>query len=340
MALAAAAFAAGCGSSSNDSDTTSASTGDTGTAASPTTASTAAAGSDEKAKIAFMYYTDADFPQAEKRGAERVADSVGYFVANFDPQKQNQQCLDAIQSGRFNAIMLGAIDPASGVPCVTAAKAAGIPVVTMDIPVGKDVNSATPQTDGVVGSVVFPIRSNGEHVAELVKQACEGKDPCNVIVTIATPNDQLTNSPIAAIERNVPNAKIVQKVVTGYDPSGPTKVLPDALTAHPDTNVIVLTADNLAGATLNVLKDAGMEGKVALIGNGGSKEGAKRVAAGDMFGTVAIWPEQMGEAAAQMLTDALNGRSIAEPGIDAFTMDQPQPVTKDTVDRFQAEWSG
>ena len=328
VACAVMVFAAGCGSSDK---------GGSSSAGSGSSTSIASSGG-TKAKIAFLGYVDGGVPQSEIAGAREVADSVKQFTANFDPQKQNQQCVDAIQSRRYNAIMLAPVDPTSAKPCVTAAKAAKIPVVTMDFPVGNDVNSPEPQVDGVVGSVVWPYSSNADAVAALVKQACDGKSPCKVILSVATPTDRFTNDIGPAITKNVPGAKLVQKIVTSYDASLIPKTLPDALTAHRDARVVVLTADNLAVAALDVVKRAGLAGKVAIIGNGGSTEGAALVRDGKLFGTTGNWPRQAGELAAKMLNDAVNGRKIAQPGVDQFKIDQPLLVTKETVGQFKPEW--
>jgi ribose transport system substrate-binding protein len=327
------ALAAGCGSS--DDAEPAATGGDTAGTTAGTTASDAGA---KKPRIAFLQYVDAGYPEAMRDGAGDYAESVTPFIANFDPQKQNQQCRDAVQSGRYDAILLNAVDPTTTTPCVNAAKAADIPVVAVEIPIGEDVTTSEPQVDGVVGSAVINYATNAESVAALTKDACAGADPCNIIVSVATPTDVLTNQVIPAIESDVPGAKIVQKIVTGYDPSGVTKALPDALTAHPDVDVVVLTADNAAPPAADAVERAGLADQVKLVANGGSRQGVELIEEGILYGTVGGWPRQMGAAAAKMAQQAFNGEAVDPSGVDVQRIDEPLLVTEENVEQFTPEW--
>jgi ribose transport system substrate-binding protein len=292
--------------------------------------------------VAYVTYALTDYVQAEEKGVKSVVEpdggSVTVFNASFDPQKLTQQCQDAITSGRYNAILLAPVDSPSGKPCAAAAKAAGIPVVTIELPVGDDPNNITPQAPGIVGVVAGSIPTNAEAIAGLTKKACAGKDPCKAIVELAFPSDPLTNAVLDAVKKDVPNIDVVQTVVGQYDPSIIAKVFPDALAAHPDTNVFVSAADSQALAVVPALKQAGKLDQVKLIGSGGSFLGKKAIEDGTMFGTIGNWPEQHAEAAAKMLTQAVNGEPVDPDSVDAFLIDKPLVVEKGNVDQFQPEW--
>ncbi|HWT93202.1 MAG TPA: sugar ABC transporter substrate-binding protein [Solirubrobacteraceae bacterium] len=310
-----------------------------------TDAGNASGGGDGKAKaakVAYVTYAYTDFVQAEEQGVKDVVGKAGgsvqVFNANFDAQKLNTSCQDAVRSGRYNAILLGSVDSPTGVPCVTAAKAANIPVVTIEPPVGKNVDTTEIQVDGVVGAVTLASTPNADNLVEVAKLACEGLDPCEIIAEVATPSDHFTNEAVKRVAADVPGAKIVQKVAGQYDPSIIAKVFPDALSAHPETDVFLAAADSQALAVVPALKKAGKFGKVRLTGNGGSRLGAKAVADGTMFATAGNWPREMGNLAAEMLTKAINGEKIENPAIDAITMDEPRIVTKETVSQFKPEW--
>ena len=254
------------------------------------------------------------------------------------PKKQVQQCQDAIQSGRYNAIVLAPVAPATGIPCVAAAKAASIPVVNLEGVVGQDPNDLEPQVDGVVGSVLLAPIPNAEALTEITRRACEGLDPCRVIVEVATPSDYFTNQVPKMVKEKLPNVEIVQKLAGMYDPSVIAKAFPDALSAHPDADVFLSASDSQALAVVPALKQAGKLGQIALIGNGGSRLGAKAVADGTLFGTAANYPEQMGAAAGQMANQAVNGEPVDPNTIDAMKIDTPLYITKETVKDFTPEW--
>ncbi|MFN8201236.1 MAG: sugar ABC transporter substrate-binding protein [Solirubrobacteraceae bacterium] len=329
-----AAVGGGCGSSGGDS--TSAAVNPSGATA------TTAGGGGQAAKVAYISYSDNDFIQAELSGVKRAVAAHGgsatIFNAGFDPQKQVQQCQDAIQSGRYNAIVLAPVAPATGIPCVTAAKAANIPVVNLEGVVGQDPNDLEPQVDGVVGSVLLAPIPNAAALTELTRRACEGLDPCKVIVEVATPSDYFTNQVPKMVKEKLPNVEIVQKLAGMYDPSVIAKAFPDALSAHPDADVFLSASDSQALAVVPALKQAGKLGQIALIGNGGSRLGAKAVADGTMFGTAANYPEQMGAAAGKMANQAVNGEPVEPNSVDAMKIDTPLYITKETVKDFTPEW--
>ncbi|UGS37298.1 hypothetical protein DSM104329_03713 [Capillimicrobium parvum] len=339
MLGAVALTAAGCGSSGGDSST-SAATG-SGTAAS-TGASTTVSSGGKPAKVAYVTYAMNDYVSVEVDGVKKAVEpdggSVTVFNANFDPQKMTQQCQDAISSGRYNGIVIAPVTAPTGVPCVKAAQAAGIPVVTIEIQVGTSTERMDPQVEGVVGVVGFPTSQNAKKIAGLTAEACKGQDPCKIIGEVATPDDPVTNQVIDTVKKDVPGADVVQTVVGQYDPSMIAKAFPDALSAHPDAQVFVSAADSQALAVVPALKQAGKLGRVKLIGSGGSRLGAKAIADGTMFGTVANWPLQHGEAAGRMVVQAVNGEKVDPQSVNALEIDTPSLVTKATVSQFKPEW--
>jgi ribose transport system substrate-binding protein len=332
-----AALAAGCGSS--DSGGSGSTGGSTGSSTGSSTA--AAADSGKPVNVAYLTYAVTDYVQAEEKGVKSVIDATGgkvtMFNANFDPQKMTQQCQDAVTSGRYDAILIAPVTAPTGVPCVTAAKAANIPVVTIEIQVGTSTETIDPQVPGVVGVVGYPASENGKKIAGLTEQACQGLATCKVIAEVASPNDPVTNVVVDEVKK-VPGVDVVQTISGQYDPSVIAKAFPDALSAHPDANVFVSAADSQALAVVPALKQAGMFGKIKLIGSGGSRLGAKAIADGTLFGTVGNWPEQHGAAAGKMLVQAARGEKVDPVSVDALQVDTPSLVTEETVKEFKPEW--
>jgi ribose transport system substrate-binding protein len=325
---------AGCGDDDDSSDS-----GD-GAASSGTQTEKKAA---KAPKIAVIYtVSSSDYQGAQEEGITKVVEREGgsfeTFNANFDPQKLISDCQDAVSSGRFNAILLQTLAPPLGVPCVTAAKAANIPVVALNGAIGKDANSTEPQVDGVVGGVYSTPDDTAASAVELATEACKDLDPCNIIAEVASPNDPLTNESVAAVAKEVPNAKIVAKFASGFDPGQVAQKMPDLLSAHKDANVFLSIADSSALAAIPALKQAGMLGKVKLLGDGGSREGVKAVADGTMFGSSGNWPRQEGEITAEMAVKAINGEPIDPVGMLQSDIDDPDTLTKDTVGDFKPEW--
>jgi ribose transport system substrate-binding protein len=299
-------------------------------------------GSGEAPKLALLYTIYSDFQTAQEEGISEVIDPLGgsyeRFNANFNPQMQIAQCKDAVNSGRFNAIVLQVLDPPTGVPCAQAANEAGIPVIANDTPIGTDANDTEPQVDGVVGGVYITPEDNASSVVEMTKLACEGLNPCNIIAEKASPTDPLTNDPIDAVKEEVPNAEIVGEMVTGYDPGAAAQQMPDLLAANPDANVYLSISDGTALASVPAIDDAGLLGKIRIIGAGGSRQGAKAIADGTLFVTNGNWPKQEGEFMANMAVQAINGDDIDPVFLLQNDVDEPAIITKDNVNEFTPEW--
>jgi ribose transport system substrate-binding protein len=322
IALATAALGAGCGSNGGSKDSN---------------------GANKKVDVAFISYANFDYQQAEVQGMNSVlkkaGGSVRLFNANFDPAVQTTQCQDAVASGRYNAIILTGVSGPTSIPCVKAAAAAKIPVVAIDLPVGNDPEAIKPNTDGVVAQIVLTPQGNGKGVVELTKRACAGKNPCKIVAEIATPSEPLTTTAVKMVQEQVPGAEIVGKFASGYDVAAVAKAMPDQLRAHGDLDVYLSIADSSAIAALPAIKDAGLYGKINIVGNAGSRLGAKAVADGVIFGTLANWPQQIGTLAAKLSTKAVNGEKIETTGYDQTTdLDSPYVLDKSNIDQFTPEW--
>lgn len=324
----AGAIGAGCGSD------------DDGAATAQKSSTAGASASAKPAEVAYVTYTYADFQQAEEEGLKAAVEpgggSVTVLNGNFDPQKSQQQCADAVSSGRYNVIVLSPLSPPTGVPCVTAAAAADIPVVSLETLVGDDINTVEPQVDGVVGVIAFTTESGAKALAQVVEEACAGKDPCRVIADVI-PGDPFGATNLEHVSA-LPGVEIVQKINTMYDPGQMRKLAPDVLSRNPDADVLMVMSDQQALAAVPAVQEKGMSDQIKLIGLGGSRQGAAAVADGTLYGTLSNWPRQMGKIAGEMAVKAVNGQAIDPAGVDALQIDKPLTVTPETVDQFEPEW--
>lgn len=81
-----------------------------------------------------------------------------------------------------------------------------------------------------------------------------------------------------------------------------------------------------------------MAGKLKVIGYGGSVLGAKAVEDGDIFVTLALFPQTAGSILGEMASKAVNGETIDQPGVDHYGIGSPIVVTKDTVGELTPQW--
>ena len=82
------------------------------------------------------------------------------------------------------------------------------------------------------------------------------------------------------------------------------------LKEYPETDIIMCLNDVAAMGTMAALKDAELEGRIAVYGVDGSPDGKSMVEAGFMEVTAAQFPRTIGREAAQVLYRILDGEEV------------------------------
>jgi ribose transport system substrate-binding protein len=277
--------------------------------------------------------------QAEAMGAE-----VQTFDATFDPQKQLQQCQDAIVTQRFQAFVIQPVAGPSMVPCATQAIDAGITVVAVSNPIGPDVDTTEPQVEGLTATILESPGTMGRTLAELTVEACEGKDPCQVIYEFGPPDFSFAANTREVFNEAVAEDPMIEVVGEGshlFEPDRARSLTSELLTANPDVDVITSDDDPSAAALLSVVEEMGLQNQIAIIGGAGAREGAELVASGEMFGSSVLVPRTAGTKAAEIAITAARGE---DPGETEFNnAEDLSPIgpklTKENIAEFKAEWS-
>ena len=276
--------------------------------------------------------------------AEAMGSEVQTFDATFDPQKQLQQCQDAIVTQRFQAFVIQPVAGPSMVPCATQAIDAGITVVAVSNPIGPEIDTTEPQVEGLTGTILESPGTMGRTLAELTVEACQGKDPCQVIYEFGPPDFSFAANTREVFNDEVAKEPTIEVVGEGshlFQPDRARSLTRELLTANPDVDVITSDDDPSAAALLSVVKEMGLEDQIEIIGGAGAREGAKLVASGEMFGSSVLVPRTAGTKAAQIAITAARGE---DPGETEFNnAEDLSPIgpklTKQNVAEFNAEWS-
>lgn len=284
---------------------------------------------------------------ASVREMQKVADAydikITEFDAQFDPARQTSQLQDAIASGRYDGIILVAINGPGAIPDVEEAIAKGIEVVILNQVVGTDLTTSDPQVEGVAASVMAAPYRSGTRMGELVLKACEGMDPCEVVYIYGIKGIPLDDALKAGLDDTIAghdNIKIVAEGEGKYlGPDGGIKATQDILQINDSFDVMVGADQSMQGAAI-VLADEGMTGQVKLIGFGGSRPALEGVANGTWFADVYGAPGTEGRLAMEAMVDALeNGNH--QGGIDPLeSAPDGGLITRENVDKFTAEWDG
>jgi ribose transport system substrate-binding protein len=351
-----------CGGGEESAATTEAAAADTAaavtTAAEPSTeeAATGAAESNEPIKLAFFTfgpnsYVESTIDQLKKTAEEQgVPLDFTLFDPNFDAQKQYSQVQDAVTSEQFDAFVIMPVDFAGIVPAVQEATAAGIPVVAYDFPIGDDLSTVDPQYEGIVGSTLRPATEQGEVFGQMITEACEGRDPCNVVYLIGLlegAHDAIARGVVEQVDADNEHITVVAEAECGYAREPAFTAMQDIIQANEQIDVVATAGDQCALGAEQALTDAGIEvgaEGVRILGVGASEPGVEAVRAGRWWATAMLLPRDEGRIAFEFVNAAVRGEEIPDPGIDAAeASDWPLILSQANADEwadFQAQWVG
>lgn len=320
---------------------------DSGTSGTAETSETSGS-SGSSAKIAWLSaltantYLTSTADELDRIAGERGAE-VTEFDAGYDVAKQQQQIQNVIASGQYDGMIIAPVG-AEVATDVTAASEAGLDTVVTGLVLGPDLATADPQVEGVDFSVLSPPRAQGVALGELTVDACEGKDPCRVVYIYGVKGTPSDNAYIEGFEEAIETNKAIEIVAEGEGKyEGPDKaltVMQNILQSTPDFDVVVGVDQSMQGVQI-ALEQAGKLEDVAIIGLGGSEAAIDAIAAGDWFGGFMTVPATEGEIAMEAMLDLIEGKTPEPAGVDPITkIPNGGLVTQDTVDEFEAQWTG
>ncbi|WP_420962890.1 substrate-binding domain-containing protein [Brucella sp. IR073] len=231
-------------------------------------------------------------------------------IANQDLNKQLADVEDFIVKG-IDVLIISPVDSKGAVAAIKRAEAAGIKVITVDVPVdGVEVTSHI-GTDNYAGGV---------KAGELMAQ--ELGDKGNVAI-IDYPTVQSVVNRVKGFKDALakhPNIKIVAQQ-TGITRAEALAAAQNMLQANPDINGIFGFGDDAALAAAVAVKSAGLTGKVKVIGFDGMPEAINAVNTDpDMVGVIQQYPDKMGKLAVDTAVKVIAGEKVPaeqpiEPGV-------------------------
>ena len=311
-----------------------------------TSPSAAASATAKPHSIAYLSASTANtWLAASKTEMDKIAAANNITITTFDGQfkadLQHTQMQDIISSGKYDGILVVALDGSGLTPDLQAAVAKGMKLVGMNQVIGPDFTTAKPQVTGISAMVFEPPLIRGQRLGKLVNKACAGIDPCRVTYFFGIKGIPLDTAVRQGFDATIAaNVKVVDEREGQYlGPDAGQKAMQDSITATGGKFDVVVGADqSMQGAQL-AIADAGLTGKVKIIGFGGSKAAYDAITAGTWWGDLWGTPATEGKLAMQALVDALNGKDDGgiDPGTNAI---DDNGVTKDNISKFTAEWAG
>jgi len=238
---------------------------------------------------------------AEADGAELI-----YVDANGDVTKQNNDIEDLITKN-VDVLLINPVDPQGIAPALASAKAAGIPVITVDrsaegalahvgrdnVAMGKLVGDAVSDALGAEGGKIIEIQGDAGGTVAMDRSSgfhssFEGNDAVEIVAG--------------------PYAEYIR--------ANAVTAMQDLLQANPDVKVVYAHNDDMALGALQVLKENGRE-DVLVAGVDGLMEAVEAINDGDQYVATSLNdPISLGAVAAETAIAAANGEDV-DAEIDA-----------------------
>ncbi len=271
----------------------------------------------EGLKIGFSQVTlQSPFYVQLKNGAEAAAkaggDTLTFLDANGDVTKQNNDIQDLITQG-VNAIIINPVNPDAVAPSLEAAKAAGIPVITVDRPInGEGVTAHIGRDNKKMGGIV------GQAVVDRLKK--DGVEGATIIEIQGDAGGAVMmdrrDGFHAAIEGS--GNKIVEGPYAEYIRANAVVAMQDLLQAHPEVKVVYAHNDDMALGAMQVLHESGRD-DVLVCGVDGLSEALKVMEdGGNYIATALNDPQYLGDVTIQVARQAAAGKSVPK-FVDAGT---------------------
>ncbi|TJW17493.1 MAG: sugar ABC transporter substrate-binding protein [Mesorhizobium sp.] len=263
-------------------------------------------------------------------GAQKAADAAGaklvIFNANNVPSAQN----DAIENyitQKVDGIILVAIDVNGVKPAITAAKAAGIPVIAIDAQIPDGDNVAFIGVDNTKAG-----EDIGKFYADYVKSEMGGTAKIGIVGAL---NSFIQNQRLDGFKKAVTDSG---QAITFLDTVDGQNVQETALsasenlmTANPDMTTLYATGEPALLGAVSAVTSQGRTGDVKVFGWDLTKQAIQGIDDGWVVAVVQQDPAGEGKAAVEALAKLKNGEKV-EPIINIpVTI-----VTKENVDQYRA----
>lgn len=299
------------GSSAGGSGTTATAAGGSNAGGSGTTA--AAAGGSVKGKTV-CYVTAANshpYVTPANQGAQAAADKAGIKLTivseEFSPQTGADQLNSCVSRGA-NGILLWPVDANSYLPGLIKAKAANIPVVTIDTKAG---DASMKLVASFVGADKY---AQGKVNADLLNKALGGKGNIVIIAGQAGNNTSIdrTNGFTDELKKINSKLNVLATVNADFDQQKALVASRDLITKYgQQIQGVYAEDDTMAQGFAQALKESGLKITPFVVGVNGQKSAFAAIKAGTQYSTIIQPPFLNGELAMQTLIKVMQGQTVA-----------------------------
>lgn len=270
-------------------------------------------------------------------GFKAKADEKGAKVILFDSKmsmetQANQ--IDDLLLQKVNGIAFMPNDSVAVQALVDKVDEAGIPIVSSAVPVGDPDKNPVDYVYPKLTALVSTHDVKAGHVAGVYAASILPKDrEVKIAVVEGAPGFAVVRQRQEGFEAALNEAGIKFKVVSSqpsdWTPDSGEQICQNALTAHPDLDLLFSHADDMAIGCAKAIASA--NSKVHLVATGGgSKLGAEAIKNGEIEASVCTQPRLIGELSFTALFDAASDPAKAKKG--QYISYDMVALTKENVD--------
>lgn len=278
---------------------------------------------------------------AVKAEAADLGVEVVFADAKDDANTQTEQVASLVVSG-VDGIVLVPTDTIGPIGAVATAADADVALITSNRVLETTYGGAEGADPRV--HVGFDDVSAGRLQGELLVDACEGRDPCNVVQLMATlgssPQVQRTEG-LDEVLAEHPNITILDRQADDFDSNKAVDLTLSYLQKYDEIDFLIAQYDEVAVAAARTIEESGRAGEIGVIGLGGSINGVDAVESGQMLSTVWVSPSRDGVAALETIVAIAKGEALT--GVEEINSIPTVPVeavkvTEQNVADYPGEW--
>jgi ABC-type sugar transport system substrate-binding protein len=284
-----------------------------------------------------MYSRELPYFQEILRGMQQEAKKLNWKVeatfANSDPTQQINQIQNAVTT-KPDAMVVVPIDEHAIVPPIQAAKAAGVPVITMGDNIAEEARSQQLAFLGV------NYEDLGKEKAQFTVDALKGKGTVGWIHGIRGLNftEQQSKGGEPVLKAAAPGIKFVDGPYAGaFSSDKGLNATQNFLSRTPKVDALYYDNDDIALGGIAALKDRGIDlKKTKVIATDGGPPALEAVKKGELYATISLCGFAQGKQVIDVLRDYLVDKKEPQPEIYTDTLLFNQENVEENIKHVEA----
>lgn len=277
----------------------------------------------KKLRIAYIRPTNEPYYKYGFDGAKMMADAMGVelfgYISDMKPDRELASVEDAITQ-KMDGIVLMSISQTSINSSVNTAFNAKVPIFML-------FGFSEELKDRMVGSVQADGKLSGKTIGKWVAQNIpEGEVACIMGQPGRGDAEMYRDAFLSEMEKNA-KLSFVAAVPGDWNRQKAFNQMQNLITSFPNLKACFVQNEDMALGAIQALKEASMEGQVAIVSQNGAPYGLESIAAGGIKATVGWSPSQEGQLAVRMLVEHLRGSK----NLPKLTITPMTVITKENV---------